>query len=157
MNNKKTESILIEARNYFAFLFEMGYQVQSINYYPQTFGNWNIVLASKESILEICEDRSEILVYFIPLNRDRRYKIGLKAMIYYLTQGQKFIGVFEGNLFWKKKKQLEETANLLKDYISQSVPYFGNNFQDYREELLSAQRKYFELRVNQIHKKKRGN
>jgi hypothetical protein len=153
MSDKKIESILKEVRQYFGFLYDIGYQIQTADYYPEAFGNWNVVLVSKECILEICKDRSEILVYFIPLNGDKRYKIGLKAMIYYLTHGQKFIGLFEGNLFWERKKQFEELANLLKEYIGQSAPYFGNNFYEHREELLSAQRKHSELIRDQIGKK----
>jgi hypothetical protein len=155
LNDKKIKSILNEVNRYFDFLYDINYQVQRADYYPEAFGNWNVVLASKECILEICKDRSEILVYFIPLNGDRRYKIGLKAMVYYLTQEQKFIGLFEGSLFWEKKRQFKELANLLKEYLSQSAPYFGNNFHEYREELLFTQRKHSELIRDQIGKKKK--
>lgn len=155
MNDKKNEIILKEVNRYFGFLYDMGYQLRRVDYYPEASGNWGVVFESKECILEICSDRDEILAYFVPLNGDRRYRVGIKAMIYYLTQGQKFIDFFRGNTFWGKKKQFEELANLLKEYVSQSAPYFGDNFHDYREELLSAQRKHFELAVNQVHKQKK--
>ena len=156
MNNKKVILILKEVDRYFGFLYDMGYQVQRTDYHPESSGNWEVVLESKECILEICNDRDEIMVYFIPLNRDRRYRISIKAVIYYLTQEQRFIDFYNGNLFWNKKKQFEELANLLKEYISQITPYFGSNFHDYREGLLSAQRNHFNLAVNRRIEKKRN-
>jgi hypothetical protein len=148
MNDKKIESILNEVKRYFGFLFEMGYQVQSVDYHPESAGNWEVVLRSKDCFLEISNDRGEVMVYFIPLNGDGRYRIGIKAMIYYLTQGQKFIDFHRGNRFWEKNKQFDELAKLLKEYINQITPYFGDNFHDYREELLSAQRNHFDRAVN---------
>lgn len=147
MNDRKIKSIRKEIERYFGFLYDIGYCVRSVDYHPEAFGNWEVILESKECILEICNDRNGIMVYFVPLNGDRRYQVGIKAMIYYLTQGHKFIDSFNGNLFWGNKKQFEELATLLKEYIGQSAPYFGNNFHEYREELLFAQRKYYEFMV----------
>jgi len=148
MNDSKKEAIPKEIKRYFGFLYDMGYQVRRVDYYPKSSGSWEVVLKSKECILEICNDRDEILAYFVPLNGDRRYRIGIKAMIYYLTQEQKFIDFYRGNTFWGKKKQFEELVGLLKEYVNQSAPYFGDKFHDYREELLSAQRKHFTRAVN---------
>jgi len=153
MNDKKKETILKEIQLYFGFLYDMGYQVRRVDYYPKSSGSWEVALESKECILEICNDKDEILAYFIPLNGDKKYRIGIKAMIYYLTQEQKFIDFYKGNTFWGKKKQFEELADLLKGYASQSASYFGDNFHDYREQLLSAQRKHFRLAVNRRIKK----
>lgn len=155
MNDKKIASVLKEIKRYFGFLYDIGYQVQKTDYHPESSGNWEVILESKECTLEICNDRGEIMVYFVPLNRDRRYRIGIKAMIYYLTREQKFIDFYNGNLFWGKNKQFEKLAKLLKDYINQITPYFGDNFYDYREDLLSAQRNYFRLAVNRRIKEKK--
>ena len=145
MNDKKVASILKEVKRYFGYLYDMDYEVKGVDYHPESSGNWEVVLETQDSILEICKDRGEIMVYFVPLNRDRRYRIGIKAVIYYLTQGQKFIDFYNGNLFWGKNKQFQELAKLLKDYIEQITPYFGNRFHAYREDLLSAQRDHFRL------------
>lgn len=154
MNDKKKESIIKEINQYFGFLYDMGYQIRRVDYYPKSSGSWEIAFESKECVLEICNDRNEILAYFVPLNGDRRYRIGIKAMIYYLSHEQKFIDFYRGNTFWGRKRQFEELASLLKTYVSQIAPYFGENFLDHRDALISAQSKHFNLAVNRRMRKK---
>ena len=150
MTDKKINSILKEVKRYFGFLFDASYRVRSAIYHPQAFGNWEIVLETNNSIIEICKDRTEILIYFVPLHGDRKYRIEFKSMIYFLSQGKQFVGPFEGNLFWGKKKQYEELAALLREYIDQITPYFGNDFDNYKNELLTAQRDHFMLAVKSL-------
>jgi hypothetical protein len=154
MNDNKKESIPKEIKRYLGFLYDMGYQVRRVDYYPKSSGSWKVVLESQECVLEICNERDEILAYFVPLNGDRSYRVGIKAMIYYLSHEQKFIDFYRGNTFWGRKKQFEELAGLLKEYVTQSAPYFGDNFHNYREDLLSAQSKHFKLAVNRRMRKK---
>lgn len=148
MHNEKVESVLHDVKRYFGFLFEMGFHVQSVDDYPRSAGNWIAVLGSRDCFLEISNDRGEIRVDFVPLDGDRRFRISLKAMIFYLTQGQTFIDFHRDNRFWTKDKQFDELARLLRDSIHQITPYFGDNFHDHREELLSAQRSHFDRAVN---------
>jgi hypothetical protein len=70
-------------------------------------------------------------------------------MIFYLTQGQQFIDFPSNTRFWTKSRQFDELARLLKDFIDQIAPYFGDYFQAYRKELLSAQKNHSDRAVNQ--------
>lgn len=133
---------------YFGFLIDLGYRVQKIDYHPEVFGNWEVVFDSKDSVLEIDCDRNEIMIYFLPLNANGRYRFSIKEMIYFVSDRQKLVDAFRGNLFWGKKKQYQMLAELLRTYLHQITPYFGDSFHQYREELLSAQRSYFEQVVN---------
>ena len=63
-------------------------------------------------------------------------------MIYYLTQGRKFVDSYQGNTFWGYKKQMENLAELIKEHIDQAIPYFGDNFYLYRDKLKFSQREY---------------
>lgn len=153
MADRTTKPIMRDIKRYFGFLFDTGYRIRSVNYHPHEFGNWELTLESTNCIIEICQDRTEILVYFLPLSGNRFYRIGLKSMIYYISQGKVFIGPFKGNLFWGKKKQYEELAELLKEYHDQIVPFFGIKFNEYRNELLYVERSYFMqvLEIQKIH------
>jgi len=131
-----------DIKNYFRFLFDKGYKIREILYHPQSFGNWGVILESLNNLIIISCDREEIFVSFAPLNTDKRDNIGLEAMIYFLSQGQVFIGNFDGDLFREKKKQFEKLSHLLEEYLEQITPYFGGNFLSYKTELLSTQQKY---------------
>lgn len=148
MNDRKIKSILKEVKQYFGFLYEKGYRVQRADYHSEDFGNWDVEFEFKDSVLEISNDRNEIMVYLLPLDRNSKYRFSIKEMVYFLSRGQKFIDSFKGSLAWGKKKQYLELAELLRNYLDQITPYFGNNFHDHREDLLSAQRAYFEQVVN---------
>lgn len=156
MLKRRINSILKEVRQYYSFLFQLGYDIQNVGYYPHEFGNWEVRFESNRCILEICKDRTEILIYFLPLNGDRHYRISLKAMIYYLSQRKIFVGPFKGNLFWGMKRQYEESASLLKIYHDQITPYFGSKFDLCRNELLHVERDYFMFVVQNMEKSKRG-
>lgn len=133
---------------YFGFLLDMGYQVRRVDFHPEIFGNWEMVFETKNNIVEIGSDKNEIMVHFLPLSTNGIYRFSIKEMIYFLSHGREFVDAFRGNLFWGRKKQYEELAKLLKTYINQIEPYFGDNFHEYRTELLSSQRAYFEQLVN---------
>ena len=150
----KTESVLREINQYFGFLYDKGFKIQSAAYHPESFGNWEIILKSTSCIVEISNDRNEILVEFVPLYR-KKDRIGLREMIYFLSQGQEFLSPFEGNLFWGKKKQLKEMASLLQEHVDKMCVYFGESFDEYRAELLSAQKKYNQLAVDIYAKRKK--
>lgn len=154
MLNKKPTSVIKSINRYFGFLFDAGYQILSVDYHPDAFGNWEVTLGTDQSILQICQDRAAILVYFLPLRGNKESRIELKAMIYFLSQGKIFIGPFKGNLTWGKKKQFEELAELLRGYLDQITPYFGVDFNDYKNEILTAEKDYFWLAVKSLNKEK---
>lgn len=153
MFDKKLNFITKQIKRYFDFLFDTGYQIQSVDYHPNGFGNWEVTLGTDQSILQICQDREAILVYFLPLRGDRECRIELKAMIYFLSRGKIFIGPFKGNLSWGKKKQYEELGVLLRENLDKIVPFFGVNFNDYKNEIITAERDYFWMAVKSFNKK----
>lgn len=142
-----------DIRRYFGFLFDKGYKIRDSDYSPQHFGNWRVALESPECVIEIYCDRNELSVAFGPSDVNRKSRIGLKSMIYFLSQGKDFVDSYEGNLFWGKKKQFEGLANLLKEYIDQITPYFGDDFEKYASDLMFAQSDYNNLAVERYARK----
>jgi hypothetical protein len=155
----RIDTVLKDINRYFGFLFERGYKLRSADDYPRVNGNWIVVLESQACVIHITSDRDSIVVDFGPIFLERvgQYRIGIKAMVYYISKGQHFVGTFDENSFWNRQKQYKELAGLLKDYIDQIEPYFGNGFEKYKDELISAQKKYNNLVIEsnlQIMKKK---
>ena len=144
MQNRKLAHIQKDINRYFKFLFDRGFKFSDSFYDAQYFGNWMVSLESSKCIIEISSDRNELFVAFASI-KERKSTIGLKPMIYFLSQGQNVIGPYEGNLFWGKKKQYQRLASLLEEYIDQITLYFGNDFQKYKEEMISAGKKYVDL------------
>ena len=135
--------ILRDIKHYFGFLFERGYKIRDAEYVPEKLGNWGVDLESSTCNIQMYSDRTVLFLVFIPLNRDRKNGISIEAMIYFLTEGREFIGDLKGHYTsWSKKDQYERLASLVKAYIDQIEPYFGNEFQTYKDDLLAAQKKY---------------
>lgn len=155
MNMTKTDFILKYIKKYFGFLYEKNYKIQSVDYHPDAFGNWEVLFESSECVIQIAMDRDELFVEFIPLHGGQDNRIGLKSMIYYISQGHIFISSFKGNLFWGRKKQFERYSNLLREYIDQIAPYFGDDFYKYKDDLLSAQKRYNSLAIEKYIQEKK--
>ena len=155
MPNKKLKSIQKDIRHYFSFLFDRGYKIVNSFYDAQNFGNWIITLEALECIIEITNDRDELLITFASI-QERNNSIGLKPMIYFLTQGENFIGPYKGNLSWGKKKQYQQLANLLEKYIDQIEPYFRNDFRKHKANLIIAGKEYVDLLLVKHAHKQRG-
>lgn len=140
--------VIKDVKKYFGFLLNKGYTISDTHYSYQHFGNWGVTLESQNCKIHLVQDRLELLVSFAPLKADRKDEFGLEAMIYFVTKGQEFIGFFEGNHSWGKKKEFERMANLLREYHDQIVPYFDNEnpwesaFGKNKDELISVQKKY---------------
>jgi len=134
-----------DIKHYFGFLFDKGYKIRDIQYFRESFGNWRVVLESPICLIIISQDRNAIFVSFSSASAGMKKQIGIRAMIYFLSQKQNFIGDFNGNLFWGKKKQFERLAGLVKEYIDQITPFFGSDFKKYQAELLVAQKEYNNL------------
>ena len=139
MRNKELDKVEKDIRRYFGFLFDRGYKIRDSEYSSQHFGNWRVTLESTKCVIEIYSDRFELFVAFGPSDINRKNRIGLKSMIYFLSHGQNFIDSYDGNFFWGKKKQFERLASLLNEYIDQITPYFGDDFWKYAGDLMLAQ------------------
>jgi len=121
---------------------------------------WSIVFESPQCLLHIYKEFNEVILTIAPLNAiDTNGKISMEdqiciqAMVYYLSKGQRYIGIFEEDIYRSRKKQLEILADLLKEYIEQMEPYFRSfEFHVYKSDLLLAQREYNDLLVRHAYK-----
>jgi hypothetical protein len=152
--NKIFAAILsMDIKNYFGFLFDSGYRIREV-IYDWLGGYWKVALESANCLIYIFNDRGEIMLGFSSRNEEGRYSIGIETMVFFLSQGQNFIGHFEGDFSREKKKQFERLANLLKENIDEITPYFGNDFKKYKEDLILAQKKYEDLFLEKYKQKK---
>jgi hypothetical protein len=144
MTKNKFNNILKEIHVYFGFLFDKGFEVRNSEELPM--GDWRIVLASSDICIIIYSDEGEVNLMFSPVQEtDARSHIGLGTMIYYLSHGEIYIGKYKRYLFNNRKKRFEILANLLRKYLDQIIPYFGNNFENYQHELVLAKQKYIDI------------
>jgi hypothetical protein len=148
MGNSKITTIQEEIKHYFGFLFDMGYNFHHFKELPM--GDWEVVLESVENMIVIFSDHSEINLAFAPKDSDIENQMGIKAMIYYLTNGRVFVGEYPKNLFNNRRKRFEQLANLLKEYINQIRPFFGKDFDKYKHELILARRKYNNISIDKF-------
>jgi len=143
--NKLFNPILADVEYYFGFLFDKGYRISQVDIPFLATRRWTVLFESSECVIKIFEDQGTIFLVFAPLKQRIDDRIGLEVMIYYISQGQKYIGEFEGNhRDWKK--QLERLAKFLVEYLEQITPYFEiNKFQQSYSEFLAAQKEYEKL------------
>jgi len=145
MAKPQEDRIAEDIRNHFGFLLDKGYGIREVRFFPESFGNWYVLLEASNYFIRINCDRSEISVMFDPEKANSRNQIGLGTLIYYLSKGKHFVGYYDGNASWGKKKQLERLASLLNEYHDQIARLFETNLQTLREDLALSQRKYGEL------------
>ena len=147
--------VLRDIKRHFGFLWDKDYTISHTHYSFRHFGNWIITLESQKCTIFISQDRLELQISLAPRKAEIRDSFSLEAMIYFLTKGQEFIGYFDGNLSWGKKKQFERLAALLRRYHDQIVPYLDNNgnnlweseFWKYKDDLIANQKTYNEISV----------
>ncbi len=146
MKNNKSESVLRDIGYYFQFAFEKGYELRYIK--ELYMEDWEVCLESPDNLIIIGNEQGKISLLFSPLSFEiiRENMFSIEAVIYFLSKEQKFIGKFEGKLFHQgRKAQLNRLSGLLEDYIDQITPYFGSDFENYKEGLKSTRNKYFNL------------
>ena len=148
--------ILKDINRYFGFLFEKGYKIREAHYSTHSNGNWHVDIESKECVVSIVQDRSEILAYFSPTfgSIPSNDKVSIEAMIYFLSEGKNIVESYQGNLAWSKRKQFERLAGLLRTYIDQIAPYFRSTYDEHKAKLKEGERQYFNIRVAQIARQK---
>jgi hypothetical protein len=148
--------ILKDIKRYFGFLFEKGYKIREAHYFAHPNGSWQVDIESKECVVSIVQDRSEILAYFSPSfgSIPSNDKVSIEALIYFLSEGKNIVKSYKGNLVWGKRKQFERLAGLLRTYIDQIAPHFKNTYYEYKDKLKEAERQYFNIRVTEIVRQK---
>jgi hypothetical protein len=127
---------------YFDFLIDRGFEVRNVSSFLESFGNWFVEFESPDCFLVIFSDRDEVLVTMYPVKTDRNIVTDLGFMVWFLSNGQVFIGSDEGALVGGAKNQLERSARLLEEYIDRIVPYFGQGFEKNNEDIMAATKKF---------------
>ena len=148
--------IIKDIKRHFGFLFDQGYGIREAHYSIHPNGSWYVDLASKDCVISIVEDRSEILAYFSPVFRSVRSndRVSIEAMIHFLSEGKTIVDSYKGNLAWGKNKQFERLAGLLRKYVDQIAPHFGDNYYEHKDKLKEAEKQYFNYRVSKIRQQK---
>lgn len=127
MKNKKVDSIVKNVEHYFDFLHAKGYETRTADYSPHPNGSWVVQYESQVCAIYITNDRDYISIEFSPINKpDWKNRINIERIVYMLSEGQRIIKPFKGNLAWEKNKQLERLSKLLEEYIDQITNYFEN-------------------------------
>lgn len=129
-----------EIRRHFAYLFDIyGFAVTSEIRF-ESFGNWVVVLESKECRLRFFQDRGEITVAVGPLWSPPGWQSGpwfdLRAVIRYISQGKDRWEYESGST----NEQLKHLAEKLRPYCRQICQLFREEvFQDKQQELQKVQ------------------
>jgi hypothetical protein len=142
-------------RKYFNFLFERGFTFRHVSFKQQGMIFWNVILESPAFLVILYEDRSEIFLTLAPRkaiippnNLQPLERISLEAFIYFISKGEKFIGLYEDNYYRNRNNQFQHLAKLLKEYYDQIIVYFADGpFWQYQQELLQAQKEYIDLQI----------
>lgn len=153
----KPDSLIKDVKHYFEFLYNKGYKIRYADHPSQFSGNWVVELESSDCIIYITSEQDYLHLAFSPVkNADRKKRFSIGTMIYFLSGGNNFMGPFEGNTFWGKKKQFTRLAGLLKEYIDQITPCFGEDFEKYKSDILCAEEKYNNLGAQMYARKLKG-
>jgi hypothetical protein len=140
--------ILKDVKRHFGFLLDKGYKISKAEYSFQHFGNWVVMFESQKCKIILIQDRLELLLSFAPRKTEVKEGFSLGTMVYFLTEEHYFIPPFEGNLSWGKRKQFEQSANLLRKFHDQIVPYLDDNeiwesnYWKHKNQLLATQQIY---------------
>ena len=133
---------------HFKFLLDKGFRISNASNFIDSLGFWFVEFESPKCFLMVLSDRDEVMIRIYPVKADRKVAIGLKSMIYYLSQGKTIIGNYQGNLVWGTRKQLAQISSLLDEYIDQIMPYMGNEFQHIADDYKLASKEYVELQTS---------
>ena len=147
------EFISGKIRQHFKFLFDRAFRIRSVKYYPQYMGNWIAILESQECLINITNDRGEIILSVGPKNEEKEQMwFGLKTIVFYLSKGEKHIGSYEGELI-EKDKQFERLAEILVEHIDEIVLIMGKDFGKHRLNLQAAKKQVLGLDVHSSSKR----
>lgn len=144
--------ILRNIKRYFGFLFKQGYKIREAHYSINPNGSWHVDFASRDCVISIIQDRSEILAYFSPVfgSTSSNNRVSIEAMIYFLSEGKNIVECYKGNLAWGKSKQFERLAGLLRTHIDQIAPNFESKFYEHKDKMKEAEIQYFNHRVAEM-------
>ena len=134
-----------DIEHHFKFLFDRGFRIQSVKYYSEFMGAWIVILESEECLVEITNDRGEILLSVGPHSGGKqKIWLDLRIVVFYLSKGKNYIGIYEGELR-EKDKQFERLAKILAEYIDDVISIMGGDFEKHKPNLEIAKKQVFEL------------
>lgn len=149
----KFSPVLRNINTNFGFLFEKGYKVRYKSFKQRRMVFWDVILESSKCLIHFFQDRSEIRLTLAPpqeiIINDKEIvindQIGIQIIIYYLSNGKEFIGIYEKDFYRDKKKQFRALADLLYKHYDQIITYYENKFPESRGDLLLAAKEYNDL------------
>lgn len=147
MKNNEPEKLLSEISIHFDFLLKHGFQINHAEYREEHMGgNWNVSLTTNEFSIVLSEDRADVSL--IILHKPDRQSFSLHTIVFYLSKGNEFIGIYQGEYrdrYYNRSAQLARLAKILFRYIDKISILFGEDFEKHLGELKSSQEKVTEL------------
>lgn len=143
MFNSELQKIKKQIQQHFRFLFESGFRFSSARMQKEHMGYWEVVLQSDDLLLQIYNDRGEIMLSISPAKSNTDAWYGLGMLIYFITEGERFIGYYNGDLL-NKDLQLERLSSILKEYMNE-IRDVMKNIGYNKQKLQIAYDKFLEL------------
>jgi hypothetical protein len=130
---------------HFKFLFDRGFHIRSVKYYPQHMGNWIVILESQVCLINVTHDRGEITLSLAPNHGEKdQMWFGLRTIVFYLSEGKTYVNVFDGELR-EKDMQFERLTKILAEYIDEIMLVMGKDFEKHRSKLQAAKKQVLGL------------
>lgn len=129
---------------HFKFLFDSGFRFYSAKYQKEHMGYWEIILHSKDLLVQIYDDRGEIMILIRPAQSKEDDWHALGTLVYFITTGNHFIGSYDGSLS-DKDGQLQRLSEILRKYIDEIREVMGVGFKSNKEKLQIAYQQVLDL------------
>lgn len=150
---QKLNPVFNEINQAFGFLLGKGFKIRSSNFIGHQMLSWEIIFESDICLIRIFKERNDIFLSLAPINSidekneiDIDSEIGIKQMLYYISDKKNFIGLDDDDTYNNRKKQLNALAKLLGENLDKIKPYFENEkFLKYKSEIIQAQKDYNDL------------
>lgn len=119
--NKKHQIKAAQKRvdKYFGFLYERGFEVQRVDYFPRV-GGWAIILVSKDCKIRIINDRGGIYCELAPI----------------LANDKKYLGIYDIVTEIEKQPQNIKISQVKHDVNSQ-LDFYGKLLYSYYDQIIS--------------------
>jgi len=134
--------IVRDVKHYFNFLFTKGYRIRDAKVSFLSSYNWSIDLESSKCAIRIWCDQFAVFVVFAPLGTVINRQLDIRALIYYFTKRELFIGKFDDALM-SRESQMKQLARLVEENLEKIESYFDADvFPEFSDEILRAVQEY---------------
>lgn len=136
-NNKGIYQAIQLIRSNFVFLFERGFKIVNKMYNSQAFGNWIVVLRSKECIVRFIQDRNDIQMEIGPswasseISPSKGF-VGVDLLLEYIENGR-IISVTTKESQTDLNTQMQKLAAVFAAHYDELLTFV--NRDDFSEEL----------------------